>query len=127
MKIKSDSTARITQERHKKYFDQSVRVEEVYSPEDCVFVYGLAGHNLKADERAQETWEKLHPRKNGSFKATSVQSQTITLDEDEPENTVSIHRVSFDRIKEEVKQKNDSREQPSEASSVIRNPCKKNT
>lgn len=94
----------IAQERYKKNADKSVRVNREYSSDNYVFVDVPAGHTSKADVRAQETLKTLQPRKNGRFKVTSVQSHTITLNEDGTKKTVFIDRESLAKGKGEVDQ-----------------------
>lgn len=90
--------------RFKKHFDRSVEGKPKYSSGDDVFTDILAGHTSRVEEIEQETLKKLQSQKKGPFKVTSVQSRTVTLDEDRIENILSIDRVSLARRKGEVDQ-----------------------
>lgn len=98
----TDSIAKMTQERDKKYFDKSRSVEYERNLGDFVFVDVFDGQNTKANECTQAKSKELQPRTNGAFKVTFVQFHTVTLDKDGLDNTVFYDRVVLAKRTDEV-------------------------
>lgn len=86
--------------RYKQNYDRLVRGKPVYKPSDYIDIYTYPGLPSLVATKDQDTkqlatgaYHKLLPRSSGPFRAISVQSSTVPIDEHGIENTVSIDPV----------------------------------
>lgn len=92
-----DKNLRLAQLRYKKDRDHDIRLAPIFRADNYICLDRLPLFRSAAEKSDSKGFNKLIPRKQGSFKVTGEMKYILRITQDDLENTASIHQTIVSR------------------------------